>query len=411
MAELRVGYVVSRFPVLSETFVLRELAEIDRRSGVRCELFALFPEGAGPVHPAAREWVPRRRRASPRGAASALAFWLLRRPLRLGGVLSKVVADYLRSPALLGRALVSVALALEHARTLRAEPVDHLHAHFATYPALAAWVCSQLVGIPYSFTAHAHDIFVHRLGLPRRVRDAAFCVAISEHNERILRAAAAPETVAVHVIHCGVHVADYVLRPRAPEPGRAMRLVCVAAMKAYKGHRVLLEAVARVRAEDEAVELDLVGDGPLRAELARRCVELGIAEQVHFLGSLTEAEVAEVVDRADAFVLASVVQEDGDTDGIPVALMEAMAAGLPVIASDLSGLPELVRDRATGLLVAPGDAGALADALRRLRADPDAALARARAGRALVEDRFTVEGEASRLLDAIRASSGALPGP
>src|SRR4029077_16570614 len=130
---------------------------------------------------------------------------------------------------------------------------------------------------------------------------------------------------------------SYRFRPRAPRRGRPMRIACVAALKPYKGHRVLLDVVARPAAGGVAVGVHLAGTGPLHDELARRCVRLGIADRVNLLGDLTESEVAEVLDSADVFALASVVQPDGDTDGIPVALMEAMAAGLPVVASDLPG--------------------------------------------------------------------------
>jgi glycosyltransferase involved in cell wall biosynthesis/SAM-dependent methyltransferase/GT2 family glycosyltransferase len=403
--DLRIGYVVSRFPVLSETFVLRELVEIDGRPGVRCELFSLFPEPDGPVHPAGLPWIARRRCASPAGAARALAYWGMRRPLRLAAIIAQVIRDYLRRPVLLGRALVAVAYALEHARTLRIEPVDHLHAHFATYPALAAWTCSRLVGVPFSFTAHAHDIFVHRLGLRRRIEDAAFCVAISEHNASILRDVTGGVSDDIHVVHCGVHPGSYAVRLRAPRAAEPMRIACVAAMKPYKGHRVLLEAVARLVADGEAIEVELAGDGPLRHELERQCARSGIADRVRFLGRLTEPEVTGVLDRSDVFVAASTVQRDGQTDGVPVALMEAMAAGVPVVASDVAGVAELVRHGETGLLTAPEDDAALADALRSLRAQPTQAVDRARAGRALVEERFTVEGEASRLLRLIRERS------
>jgi glycosyltransferase involved in cell wall biosynthesis/GT2 family glycosyltransferase len=409
-SELRIGYVVSRFPALSETFVLRELTEVDARPGVRCELLSLFPDRGGPVHPSARAWVPRRSCPTPLGSARAAAYWAVRRPLRLGRVIALVAHDYRRHPRLLGRALVTVACALEHARHLRAAPVDHLHAHFATYPALAAWVCSRLVGVPYSFTAHAHDLFIHCLGLRRRIEDAAFCLGISEHNARILRAVAPGRSADVHVVHCGVHPASVPLRLRVPRPGAPMRVACVAALRPYKGHHVLVDAIARLARAGEAVELDLVGDGPLRGELERQCARLGVTSHVHFLGGLTEPAVADVLERADAFAQASVVQPDGDMDGIPVALMEAMAAGVPVIASRVSGLPELVRDGETGLLTPPGDAAALADALRALRAEPGAAIERARAARALVEEQFAVEGQSSRLLALIRASSPS-PGP
>jgi glycosyltransferase involved in cell wall biosynthesis len=401
--ELRIGYVVSRFPALSETFVLRELVEIAARPGVHCELFSLFPEADEPVHPAAREWAARRRRASPAGALLALAYWAVRRPLRLSAVVAAVTRDYARRPRVLGRALVAVAYALQHARTLRSEPVDHLHAHFATYPALAAWTCSQMVGVPYSFTAHAHDIFVHRLGLRRRIASAAFCVGISEHNARILRDVG--HSSDVHVVHCGIVPDGYAMRPRAPRAGAPLRIACVAALKDFKGHRVLLDAVGLLAREGRALEVELVGDGPLRADLQRQCARLDLVDRVHFLGALTEPEVASVIDRADVFVLASRVQRDGDTDGIPVALMEAMAAGVPVVASAVSGVPELVHDGETGLLAPVDDAVALAGAIRRVLLDPAAAIERARAGRALVEERFAVAGQASRLLELVRASA------
>lgn len=404
-SELRIGYVVSRFPALSETFVLRELTEVDARPGVSCELFSLFPDGGGPVHPSARAWVARRSCATPLGSVRAAAYWAARRPVRLAVVIALVGYDYRCNPRLLGRALVTVACALEHARRLRVAPVDHLHAHFATYPALAAWICSRLVGVPYSFTAHAHDIFIHRLGLQRRIEDAAFCVGISEHNARILRAVAPGRIADVHVVHCGVHPAFLPVRLRAPRPGAPMRVACVAALRPYKGHHVLVDAIARLARAGEAVELDVVGDGPRRGALERQCARLGIATRVHFLGGLTEPAVAEILDQADAFAQATVVQRNGDTDGIPVALMEAMAAGVPVVASRVSGVPELVRDGETGLLAPPGDAAALADALRILRAEPGAAIERAVAARALVEEQFAVESQSSRLLALIRASS------
>ena len=265
--------------------------------------------------------------------------------------------------------------------------------------------CARLVDVPYSFTAHAHDLFVHHLGLRRRIADAAFCVGISEHNARLLRAIAPARSADVHVVHCGVHPEAPPARLRAPRPDGPSRIVCVAGLRPYKGHRVLIDAIARLARAGQDVRLDLVGDGPLRGELERCAAGLGVAARVRFLGGLTEPEVAAVLDGADAFALASVVQVDGDTDGIPVALMEAMAAGVPVVASRVSGVPELVRDGETGLLAPPGDAAALAGALRAVTSDPQAATGRARAARALVEDQFAVEGQAARLLALIRASA------
>jgi glycosyltransferase involved in cell wall biosynthesis len=155
------------------------------------------------------------------------------------------------------------------------------------------------------------------------------------------------------------------------------------------------------------LELDLVGGGPLRADLERLVHTLGLAPRVRFHGALTEPEVTELLDRADCAVLASIVARDGQMDGIPVALIEALAAGVPVVATRLSGVPELVRDGETGLLAEPGSVADLRRALRALLADPDGARARAEAGRRLVESEFDVRACAARLAALLR--DGAQP--
>ena len=387
---MRVAYFVSRFPTVSETFVLRELDAVAAELDV--ELHALFPPpDETVVHPAALAWVPRLHRPTPLAGVRALGWWLMRRPRRTLATLAVVTAEYARVPRVLGRALATVALACAHARTLR---VDHVHAHFASYPALAAWVAWRLTGTPYSFTAHAHDLFIHQAMLARKAADASFVVAISDFNRRFLRehAGASP---AVHVVHCGVEPERFPFRPRTP--ATPPRLVCVATLKSQKGQAVLLRALASL----PGARLDLVGDGPDRAGLEAEAARLGVAERVTFHGSLPEAEVAEVLATADVFVLPSVIAPDGDMEGIPVALMEALASGLPAVATRQSGVPELIRDAETGFLAEPGDAGTLRDAIGRALAGSTAA-----AGRELVEREFDQRRSARRLVELFSGDAG-----
>jgi colanic acid/amylovoran biosynthesis glycosyltransferase len=402
---MRIAYLVSRFPSVSETFVLRELDAVAADPDVELLLGSLFPAAdEGVVHAAAQPWMQRLWRAGAAEACAALAWWLLRRPLRTLAVAGAVVAGYARVPRVLPRALATIPLAAAHARRLERERVEHVHAHFATYPALAAWVSWRLTGVPYSFTAHAHDVFIHQAMLARKAADAAFVVAISRYNERFLLERAGRRRPRVVVVHCGVHPQRFAFRVRRPEPDRPPVIACVAALRLPKGHAVLLHALAGAPAPLADAQLELVGDGPLRAELETLARTLGVDGRVRFRGSLPEDAVAALLAGADLFVLPSVVAADGDMEGVPVALMEALAAGLPAVATRQSGVPELIRDGVTGYLAEPGDAASLRAAMLTALREPDPD-ARARAGRDLVELEFDQTRSAHRLLELFRAQA------
>jgi colanic acid/amylovoran biosynthesis glycosyltransferase len=392
----RLAYFASRFPTTTETFVVRELNAVAARPGIDAEIFALFPTPKGVVQESAERWIDRVHRARPLACVAHLAGWALRRPLRTASTLALIVKDHARSPKVLVRALATFAVAAVHADALASLETDHVHAHFATYPTLAAWICRRWTGTPYSFTAHAHDLYVEPLGVRRRAAEAAFVVSISEFNRRLLRELA-PDGAPVHVVHCGVDTESYRYAVHAPPDTGTVRAICVASLCERKGHTVLFEALASGHGL-ERIELDLIGDGPRRGALERQVERLGLGSRVRFHGDLTEHAVAELLDRADIFVLPSVIERNGNTEGIPVALMEAMAVGLPVVTSRLSGVPELVREGDTGLLAKQGDARDLAWRLRELLDDPEAAAARAEAGRRLVEGEFSLQSSAARLV-------------
>jgi glycosyltransferase involved in cell wall biosynthesis len=407
---VRIAYVVSRFPDPSETFVLRELNAVEGRDGVTVELFVLFPPKSPFVHPAAERWLERAHRISPAAAAAGTCWWLARRPLRMTRSLASVAAGHWRRPRRLLRSLLACTAAAAHARTMRRQRIEHIHAHFATYPALAAWLAGRLLDVPYSFTAHAHDIYVDQLHLGTLVREAKAIAVISEFNRSFLVPYGAGSDTPAYLVRCGVITSAYAYRPRALPAEGPVRAICVATLNELKGHAVLLEALAAGGAELERVELDIVGSGPLEADLRAQAARLGLEDRTRFHGTLSEEQVAQMLDAADVFVLASVVTASGRMDGVPVALMEALAAGLPVIASRLSGIPELIRDGETGLLARSGDAEDLARAFRRLLADPAATLERARAGRLLIEQEFDIERSAEQMLELFRLTDPAVAG-
>lgn len=391
--------MVSRFPTDSETFVVREMnALADRHPDVELGLGSLFSSTTPFLHPSAERWLGRLHRPGIGEAAAASMHWLLRRPAACSGAVAAVIASSWRSPRILLRSLVTLPLAAAHARRL-AGTADHVHAHFAAYPTLAAWLIRRLTGIPYSFTAHAYDLFVDQSLLDRKLSEARFAVAISEYNRRFLDRYQGSPPTPVHVIHCGIELDQYPFAPRAIPADGPVLAACVATLEPKKGHEVLLEALAGGGAALARIELELVGDGPLRERLEQRSRQLGLSGRVRFRGSLNESEVAATLARADLFVLPSIIAPDGQMEGLPVALMEALATGLTAVSTRQSGIPELIRDGVTGYLAEPGDPSDLARALERaLSADLDPAL-----GRAIVEEQFDIRMSADRMYELLSA--------
>jgi glycosyltransferase involved in cell wall biosynthesis len=285
---------------------------------------------------------------------------------------------------------------------MQRDRITHVHAHFATHPALVAFVIHRLTGIPYSFTAHGSDLHVDRRMLAEKIHAAAFAVAVSSFNKEIMvREAGEAARGKVHVIHCGVDPGFFTPAAVSRGPHGPIRLVCVASLEEVKGHRFLIEACRLLHGAGIEWQLDLVGDGPLRHRLEREVAAAGLDARVRLLGGQPRAEVARILVQADIAVLASHPTAGGKREGIPVALMEAMSCGLPVVATAISGIPELVDSGVTGLLVPSGDAAALADALRSLAADKALRERLGRAARARIVRDFDLSTSALALRDLI----------
>jgi colanic acid/amylovoran biosynthesis glycosyltransferase len=396
---MKVGYLVSRFPLVTETFILREFEAVSRQPGITLELFSLFPGDERVVHEEARKWIPRLHTGRAGAALRALVGWAIAKPGVVAKILAAAVKDYWRHPARLLRTLATIPLALDHARTAQRLGLDHLHAHWATYPAEAAWVIHQLTGIPYSFTPHAHDIFVEQAGLARKLADCEFAVAISQYNRGFLRAHTSPEKH-LPLIRYGIPLEQIPYAPKPDTTPASPTVLCVSSFREYKGHSFLIKALAESRGLD-GWTLVCAGSGPTRhsiEELARR---LGVEGQVSFVGSVDQAEVASLLSRCDLLVQPSVVARNGDTEGIPNTLIEAMAAGVPVVATDVSGVSELVEDGVTGFLAEPARADSLARAITAALTQPRNARVRlTEAARQRVEQNHAIDQTATTLVRA-----------
>ncbi len=405
-----VGYMMSAFPMVTETFILFEIIELERQ-GMRVEIFPLRPGGEADAHPEAAPLARRTRYATLGSAATlrAQGYWLRRRPAAYLGSWFAAIRGNIRSPRFLARALVAVPLGARFAREMEAAGVQHVHAHWATHPALAAWVVNRLTGLPYSITAHAHDIYVDRSMLEEKLRRARFVVTISEFNRRLFGTWYGPWAVEkTAVIRCGVDLTAFTPRPAQPRPeGAPFTVSCVAGLREKKGQLYLIEAIAALRAGGMRVRCVLVGDGEMRGAIERRIAELGIGDDVVLLGHCGREQVSATLQGSDAMVLPSITTDDGDMEGIPVALMEALATEVPVVASSLSGIPELVEDGLTGLLVPERDAQAIAAAIRRIHDDPPAAAAMAAEGRVRVLEAYDLARNTAALRERIAESARA----
>lgn len=395
-AELqRVIYVVSLFPCLSETFIVREITALIER-GVDVQIISLKRPSKDLLQTDAAALLDRVSHPQPLAAALRDSWQALRlNPHAVLRALALILADSWRRPDVALKSVVTLFRALQHVPWLQRFDPQLIHAHWATYPSTAAWALGCVLGRPFSFTCHAHDIFIEKQLLARKIRESALAVTISHHNVDWLCTHATP--MAQHklkVIHCGVDM------QRAPWQllHRDVRtMLAVGRLDPVKGFETLIDAVALLH--ERGIELDcrLVGSGPLEPLLRRRAMQRGVASRIEFTGAQTQERIRHWMSTATMFVLPSQVAADGNRDGIPVALMEAMASGCPVVSTRVSGIPELIEDDEHGVLVEQRDPVALADAIERLL-ESDALRQRLATGaRARVESQFDARKEAGRL--------------
>lgn len=369
-----IAYVMSRFPKLTETFILYELLAVEGL-GQPVELFPLLRHREPVSHPEALA-LAERAHYEPFLSMAILGSQvraLLRRPRAYLGALAALVRGTLGSTNYLVGGLAIFPKAVHMAFRMEEQGVRHVHCHFSNHPATAGFIIHRLTGIPFSFVAHGSDLHVDRHMLGRKIAEASFAVAISRDNlEEMVAECGEWARDRIDVIHCGVDTALLSPRTRArPDPDRPTTILCIGTLHEVKGQAVLIDACRRLRDEGVAIRCRLIGDGEDEATLRAKVAAAGLDDVVSFEGRLTRAEVIDALADADMLIAPSVVASNGKREGIPVVLMEAMSCGLPVIASRLSGIPELVEDGVSGILVEPGDASALASAIARLAADAE----------------------------------------
>lgn len=401
MSEPAVAYIIKMYPRFSETFILNELLELERQ-GVRLHVFSLKKPDDGVFHAEVAKlrarvtYLPESPLLQP-GAFAASHRELFRsdrrRYLRALGAAAKrhravTMKQFLRAGYIAPR--------------LRREGISHVHAHFASGPTAVALHLHRLTGISYSFTAHAKDIYidsVDRQELANKLRSARFAVTVSDFNRAHLSQLADSRIVR---IYNGLDLERF--RPNGAAQDEPPLVLAVGRLIEKKGFADLIRACGLLRDEGRRFRCRIVGKGALQDELRGLIRELRLEDMVELAGALPREQLLELYPRAAVVVAPCTVGSDGNRDGLPTVLIEAMALGVPVISTDVTGIPELVEDGVTGLLVPERDPQALAGAIGRILGDSERSEAHARAARARVEERFDLRRNVAQLRELLEES-------
>jgi colanic acid/amylovoran biosynthesis glycosyltransferase len=399
---MRIAYFIGCYPLISTTFIEREIQALEAR-GVSIQILSMIRPPAGAVLEEARwrmEHIFFVRPIRVGMLLRALIRFGLARPRAFWGTLAWLITRSHPSRSARLKTTLHFAQGVYLAEHLRGQIIDHLHGHFADRATVAALVASRLLEIPFSFTAHAKDIYAEDVFLRDKIDQAAFVVTCTQANAVYLREMAAlPEKV--YRIYHGLPLSEIIGKPLAPQVPSL--IVAVGRLQEKKGFPYLLEVCALLVEWGYEFRCKIIGEGPTRSALEAQRTRLKLNDLVDLPGSRPFAEVLATMRQAAVFTQPSVIARNQDRDGIPNVILEAMAVGVPVVSTDISAIPEVVLHEETGLLVSERDTIALAKALARFL--DDAAL-RERitvAARRFVEANFDNTRNAERLLELFEA--------
>jgi glycosyltransferase involved in cell wall biosynthesis len=385
-----VAYALKVYPRLTQTFVVNELLAHEA-AAQKLAIYSLRRPKDPRFHPSLAQ-VQTPVAYLPEAPSAGRDWW------------NRLRADRAALPALFELAGIesespeAIFCGMALARELRQAGALHVHAHFGGLAASAARIAARLCGLPWSFTAHARDIFhesVDEVALQQKLASATCTITVSRFNRDYLVGTLGAPAERVHVVYNGIDLAALPLAaPAAPE--REPLIVGVGRLIEKKGFCDLVAACARLRERGVAFRCEIVGSGPLEAELLAQIGALGLGDRVRLCGALTQAEALDRMRRAALVAAPCVVAGDGDRDGLPTVLLEALALGRAAISTPVTGIPELIADGETGLLVPPGDPESLARGIERLLRDPELRSALGARGRARMERDFDIHRNAAR---------------
>lgn len=407
MKQLRVAYILHRFPYLTETFIMREVYWL-RKQGVEVEIFSLLAPQHSIVHEQAKELLEVTH-YSPFVSLNILIanlVFLFQSPIRYITSFCNLVRQTYREPRVLIRALVLFPKSVLFARLIKQKQFDHIHSHFVWIDGIAAGVVSDLLGTTFTIHPHAFGLFSrNQKSVKCELEHATQIVTISSFHRKYIQNLC-PEISAdhIHIVYCALETD--LLQPfdRSQLEG-PIKILSVGRMIEKKGFEYLIAACKQLLETNVEFQCQIIGGGPLKQELQSQINELGLQDHVELVGSMSQKQVLEHYQNSHIFALPCVVASDGDRDGIPVVLMEAMACEIPVITTPVTGIPDLVQHEKTGLLVTERDADGLTAAIKALIENDELRRKLGRQGRQIILEKFDIQINAARLADIFKQVS------
>jgi glycosyltransferase involved in cell wall biosynthesis len=391
---MKIAYYLQRFPYLTETFILREMLLL-REMGVDVQIFSLLPPGPkGTMHQQVQAMMPFVHYSQfifSFKLIQAQFYFLLRTPRKYFKALGRAIWQTWPEPVDLGKMLIIFPKSVYFARQMQEMKIDHIHAHFVWTNGIAAQVAADLTGVTYSLHAHAWDIFQRNQECVRRqISLASVVVTVSEyHRQYIANLCPHWKPDDIRVVHYGLDPSEFT-PGHVPAEENTIRIISVGSLVEKKGHAYLIEACALLLSKGYKFQCSIIGGGYLRESLQERIDRFGLKGSVFLVGAKNQTDVQDLYRHSDIFALACVIAQNGDRDGMPNVLLEAMAMELPVITTPVTGNPELVHEEENGLIVPSRDAQALASAIERLINDQALRLRLGKQGRQTILAGFDI---------------------
>ncbi len=408
-SKLRVAYLLVRFPTLYETYVYNEIYWL-YQNGVEIEVFSARSAKGGPVHQRAQEVA----NLAPVHHSPPLSwpvlkanlYFLMRSPLKYLRAILWVIGTTYRTPLYMGLALLLFPKAVYYARLMRSHGIDHIHVHFAWVQQIMAVVASHLIGVSNSVTLHAFDLYTQHPAVVRGQLEAATrLITISDFNRDFI-ASLCPDIARddIALVRLSLDMDEFHPGDRR-DAGEICQILSVGRLVAKKGYNYLIEACALLSRRGLDFHCSIVGEGPSAENLETLVREHGLESKVTFTGALAAADVRRLYQQSDIFALPCVVVNNGDRDGMPTVLIEAMATGIPVVSTPVTGIPELVTDGENGFLVPERDVPALVEALEALMQNRDLRISMGHKARERVAQDFDSRRTAPQLASVFREAA------